>query len=202
MQALATMPSDTPAAYASIGIDAFRSTLTRADDVAAIASGKPSLTVQTAYINEHGSGWFFFLASGPTGTFAADHRQHCIRRLDVETGLYASRWRRMHNISLREPVISAAGLWQVWAGKCEANSPGYSDGLRTSARFSQPQGICSHPRGHLLVADKGNHCIRQITEEGALHLLLTTHCAIMAGAWALPILLPSNQCVPRTNAQH
>lgn len=62
-------------------------TVTRAGTAATVASGEPSLTVQTPYINEHGSGWFYFLASGPTGTYAADHRQHCIRRLDIDTGL-------------------------------------------------------------------------------------------------------------------
>lgn len=62
----------------------------------------------------------------------------------------------------------------MWAGECEAASPGYSDGFRHSARFNQPQGMCVHPRGQLLVADKGNHCIRQVTAEGALNYLLTT----------------------------
>lgn len=63
--------------------------VTRADAAATIASGEPSLTVQTTYINQHGSGWFYFLASGPTTkqTYAADHHQHCIRKLDAETGL-------------------------------------------------------------------------------------------------------------------
>lgn len=67
--------------------------------------------------------------------------------------------------------MSAAGLWQLWAGECEAASPGYSDGFRNSARFNQPQGMCIHPRGQLLVADKGNHCIRQVTADGALQLV-------------------------------
>ncbi|KAL3150340.1 hypothetical protein ABBQ32_000184 [Trebouxia sp. C0010 RCD-2024] len=110
---------------------------------ATAASGEPSLMVQTPYI-KHGSGWFYFLASGPTGTYAADHRQHCIRRLDLETG-----------------------IWHEWAGLCDA-SPGSVDGDGNTARFNQPQGICIHPRGQLLVADKGNHCIRQITEEGSV----------------------------------
>ena len=63
-----------------------------------------------------------------------------------------------------------AGMWHEWAGLCEATSPGSVDGLGNTARFNQPQGICIHPHGQLLVADKGNHCIRQITEEGDLHL--------------------------------
>lgn len=61
--------------------------VTCAGAAATIASEEHSFTVQTPYINEHGSGWFYFLASGPTGTYAADHRQHCIRKLDTETGL-------------------------------------------------------------------------------------------------------------------
>lgn len=47
--------------------------------------------------------------------------------------------------------------------------------------------MCMHPRGQLLVADKGNHCIRQVTEEGAHQLVAITWLSDMAGAYAISI---------------
>ena len=128
--------------------------------------------MQTTYINEHGSGWFFFLASGPTGnpTYAADHRQHCIRKLDAGTGIPTYERATPVDETGQSPVT--AGMWHVWAGICDPITPGYHNGARSSARFHQPQGMCMHPRGQLLVADKGNHCIRQVSEEGAQQIVV------------------------------
>ena len=141
---------------------------------AAAVSGQESLTVETPYVNAHGSGWFFFLSSGSTGTYAADHRQHCIRKLDPHSGKLTWTPTAIGSEKLMQGACQKcyAGQWHVWAGDCDAESPGFSNGLQGSAKFNQPQGICNHPRGHLIVADKGNHCIRQVSAEGAATLVM------------------------------
>lgn len=55
-----------------------------------------------------------------------------------------------------------------------AGSPGTSgsaDGAGVAARFLQPQGIAVGPDGNIVVADTGNHLIRQITPAGVVTTL-------------------------------
>ncbi|DBA78889.1 TPA: hypothetical protein ACH3X1_008771 [Trebouxia sp. C0004] len=102
-------------------------------------------SVKTPYINEYGSGWFFSLAAGSTGLYASDHSLNCIRKLEAETG-----------------------VWQQWAGECASDSAGHRDGLRGAAKFKQPRSMCINPKGQLIVADQGNHCIRAVSPEGVV----------------------------------
>jgi hypothetical protein len=57
--------------------------------------------------------------------------------------------RRIRNDS----VTSVAGNWD----------PGYQNGPGSSARFSDPSGVCIAPDGSIYVADTGNNCVRKIS---------------------------------------
>jgi DNA-binding beta-propeller fold protein YncE len=48
---------------------------------------------------------------------------------------------------------------------------GFADGHGASARFNQPQGVVVAANGDIFVADTGNHAIRVITPQGAVHAL-------------------------------
>ncbi len=50
------------------------------------------------------------------------------------------------------------------------DAEGYENGVGGEVRFSRPSGIVTLEDGSLLVADTGNHVIRQITEEGEVSL--------------------------------
>ena len=70
--------------------------------------------------------------------YVADRDNHCIRRVFLNDG-------------------SVSG---AFAGAC--GTSGISDGISGAARFNQPTGITVGPSGNLIVADTGNHCIRQV----------------------------------------
>ena len=69
--------------------------------------------------------------------YVADRDNHCIRRVFLNDGSVAD-----------------------FAGLC--GTSGKVDGVAGDARFDQPTGIAVGPSGNLIVADKNNHCIRQV----------------------------------------
>lgn len=72
---------------------------------------------------------------------------------------------RILKIDLRGQVSVLAGA------KGEA---GWQDGKGSAARFRQPSGLLMQADGDLVVADAGNHCLRQITPEGEVTTLGST----------------------------
>ena len=67
--------------------------------------------------------------------------------------------------SLIREVVSAGYVFEI-AGN---NTSSYVNGNGTSAGFYFPDGIAVEPNGNfLLVADKGNNCIRKITIQGSI----------------------------------
>ena len=63
------------------------------------------------------------------------------------------------NHTIRQVVIATAAVSTL------AGSPGNmgnTDGGRTAARFSSPDGVASDGAGHILIADTGNHAIRKV----------------------------------------
>jgi hypothetical protein len=61
---------------------------------------------------------------------------------------------------------------------------GWRDGAALEASFNAPAGICEHADGTILVADTGNHCIRQIQRAADGKLVVKT----IAGGYAgLPL---------------
>ncbi|GEP41115.1 choice-of-anchor D domain-containing protein [Brevifollis gellanilyticus] len=76
--------------------------------------------------------------------------------LDTAGNLYVA---DTGNATIRK--ISPAGTVTTFAGT--AGQFGSTDGIGTSARFSQPCALCLDPAGNLYVADRGNHLIRKIT---------------------------------------
>jgi hypothetical protein len=61
--------------------------------------------------------------------------------------------------------ISFSGYVSVLAGSQEK---GFSDGIRSQAKFNYPNGLAIDKNGNIYVADTGNHCIRKITSEGVV----------------------------------
>ncbi|MEB3330354.1 MAG: hypothetical protein VKQ33_14105 [Candidatus Sericytochromatia bacterium] len=64
----------------------------------------------------------------------------------------------------RVRVISPSGVVTTLAG----STPGYADGGRDVARLRSPVALALQPDGALLVADRGNACLRRITPEGTV----------------------------------
>ncbi|MCX7009811.1 MAG: hypothetical protein NTY53_21640, partial [Kiritimatiellaeota bacterium] len=84
---------------------------------------------------------------GAGNVFVADTQNHLIRK------------------------ISPAGVVTTVAG---AGVAGSANGTGTVARFNTPYGIAVDGLGNLLVADTGNHTIRQITPDGTVSTLAGT----------------------------
>lgn len=57
---------------------------------------------------------------------------------------------------------------------------GWRDGLALEANFNSPSGVCEYADGSIIVADTGNHCIRQIRRGANGKLVVKT----IAGAYA------------------
>jgi MYXO-CTERM domain-containing protein len=66
-------------------------------------------------------------------------------------------------------VISVSGTVSTLAGS--AGSPGNTDGVGGSARFSYPRDVVLDGSGNLFIADYGNHVIRKITPGGLVQTL-------------------------------
>ncbi|MDR1666997.1 MAG: IPT/TIG domain-containing protein [Bacteroidales bacterium] len=73
--------------------------------------------------------------------YCASTSQHCIHYFDVLTGETG-----------------------VYAGK--SGEAGWKDGGREEALFRQPRQMVLDNEGNLVIAEQGNHCIRQISPEG------------------------------------
>jgi len=75
-----------------------------------------------------------------------------------------------HDIRLMNLETSAM---QPFAGV--SGQPGFTDGMRASARFRNPYGTAwSAQSGELVIADYGNHAVRTITREGLVKTLAGT----------------------------
>ena len=94
--------------------------------------------------------------------------------VDAEGTLYVA---DTGNHSIRK-VALAGGAWTVSTLAGKPAVPGSQDGVGNLARFNQPSGIAFDlATRSLLVADRGNHTIRRVTQEG-----LVTTLAGEAGA--------------------
>lgn len=114
-----------------------------------VTSGAATLTVAAAVMFPTPVG----LAYDPSGNlFVSDMDDHTIWKVDATN----------HKTLL----AGSSGL------------AGSADGQGTDARFSHPGGLAVDPAGNLLVADTGNHTIRQIAPDGTVTTL--------AGAAGLP----------------
>ncbi|ETL31136.1 hypothetical protein L916_15976 [Phytophthora nicotianae] len=58
---------------------------------------------------------------------------------------------------------------------------GWRDGPALEASFNSPAGICEYPDGTIIVADTGNHCIRQIRRAVSGKLVVKTIAGAHAG---------------------
>jgi len=75
-----------------------------------------------------------------------------------------------HNIRLMDLETSAITPFAGVAGQ-----PGFTDGMRASARFRNPYGTAWSPQsGELVIADHGNHAVRTMTREGLVKTLAGT----------------------------
>lgn len=74
--------------------------------------------------------------------YVADRDNHCIKKISID------------------------GNITEFSGLC--GTPGTDDGLATDARFNQPTGISEGPSGKLIIADRGNHCIREVAMDGSV----------------------------------
>ena len=99
---------------------------------------------------------------GPA-TEARFNRPHGIA-LDLAGNLYVA---DTGNHTVRK--IGPAGIVSTIAGM--ADQAGSADGVGSSARFNQPQGIAVDLSGNVYVADTGNHTIRKITPAGIVTTL-------------------------------
>ena len=66
-------------------------------------------------------------------------------------------------------VTKAGAVVSTLAGNGEA---GFADGQGTDARFNNPYSVVVAANGDLIVSDRGNHCLRVVTPEGAVRTLV------------------------------
>jgi hypothetical protein len=114
------------------------------------------------------------LASGPDGAlYVTDGACKGVRR--IAGGQVTTVAGSSATTELRGIVVDAQGtifvargdiIWRIAGGKgwvyAGSQHPGYRDGAALSAQFRQPTGLAIEASGAILVADKGNHCIRMI----------------------------------------
>lgn len=87
-------------------------------------------------------------ADNAGNAWVADASTHTIRKLDFTTGM----------------VSTPAG---------SAGQTGSTDGNGTAARFNSPSGIAFSSTGSLMIADRSNHTIRQLSNTSSIVLNLT-----------------------------
>ncbi len=123
---------------------------TLAEFVGTGSSGYNDATGTSAQITTGG------IVNGGDGyLYMADSGNHCIRRIDIDTG--------------------SANYGQVttWAGSTTQTS-GDAIGQGTAARFNNPVDISVDEDGYLYVADSGNHKIKRISPTGLVTELVGT----------------------------
>jgi sugar lactone lactonase YvrE len=98
-------------------------------------------------------------------SFAGDIPFSGITGPDAAGNLYVS---DTYNDTIRK--ITPAGVVTTVAGF--PGAAGNDDGVGSSARFSQPEGIALGPNGELYVADTGNGLLRRIAQDGLVTTLL------------------------------
>jgi len=91
-------------------------------------------------------------AISDTQLVMSDGQHHVLRVLDTQSGI----------------VTPLAGLY---------DTPGFVDGAKADARFSQPYDIDILPDGRLVLADRDNHAIRAVTLAGVVTTLAGTNTA-------------------------
>jgi streptogramin lyase len=75
-----------------------------------------------------------------------------------------------HDIRLMDPETSGITPFAGVSGQ-----PGFTDGMRASARFRNPYGTAWSPQsGDLVIADYGNHAVRSMTQDGLVKTLAGT----------------------------
>ena len=129
-------------------------------------SGGASMNVQLRVWQNVDEGWRFFLSARPAGGPWPG-----TRALLPDDGLSASGRYRYGDITLalRQQVTTLAG---------RAGRHGYADGLADEALFgedpalgfaqSRGLGLATDGKGHVIVADAGNHAIRRIAPDGTV----------------------------------
>lgn len=73
-----------------------------------------------------------------------------------------------------DPMVAANWQVQLLAGSTTGTA-GYVDAAGSSAQFNDPRGVAVGPTGNVYVADTYNHCVRQITPDGAVTTLAGTN---------------------------
>lgn len=86
--------------------------------------------------------------------------------------------------------VAGQPLPVVAGGAGPYQSPGFTDGPATSAKFSAPAGIARDASGNLFVADLGNHAVRKISSSGDV----TT---VASGASIVPSFDPKSIAVAK-----
>ncbi len=95
------------------------------------------------------------LVVGPNDeVYVADYDNHVIRKIDPFT-----------SAGNPQNVVVFAGKHGV-SGDYYTAQPGYADGPATKAQFNGPSDLAIDNNGYIYVADRNNHCIRQIDPQG------------------------------------
>ncbi|MBI3947017.1 MAG: hypothetical protein HY321_13920, partial [Armatimonadetes bacterium] len=97
--------------------------------------------------------------------------------LESDTSLLITEYhgQRVRRIQLKGGTPTTAANWHVSlvAGESGIVSPtgAFQDGTGSAARFNHPAGITVDTRGNAYVADRDNHRVRRITQEGVVTTL-------------------------------
>ncbi len=84
-------------------------------------------------------------------------------------------------------AIDSAGVVTTYSG---LGTPGFTDGIATAARFSNPAGLAIDSFGTLYVADSGNNRIRKVALDGSVSTLAGTGTAGSANGAAAEFNAP------------